>query len=90
MDRGTFSYYQGGYAPEWASKSVGLVLVGETFRAAVESGCARYAFLRGTEGYKPDCVDGARHTEAVRVLPPRWPREPGPPRWTCNARAGDW
>ena len=69
-DRGTFSYYQGGYAPEWGSKSVGLVLVGETFRDAIESGCTRYDFLRGTEGYKADWVDGARHTEALCVLAP--------------------
>ncbi|MFL5319440.1 MAG: GNAT family N-acetyltransferase, partial [Myxococcaceae bacterium] len=32
IDRGVFSYFQSGYDPEWRNKSVGLVLVGETFR----------------------------------------------------------
>lgn len=70
VDRGTFHYYQGGYAPEWAGKSVGLVLVGETFRDALALGCSRYDFLRGTEPYKRDWVDAERHTEAWRVLSP--------------------
>ena len=70
LDRGTFHYYQGGYAPEWAAKSVGLVLVGETFRDAIESGCTRYDFLRGTEPYKSDWVDAARQTESICALAP--------------------
>jgi CelD/BcsL family acetyltransferase involved in cellulose biosynthesis len=70
LDRSTFHYYQGGYAPEWAARSVGLVLVGETFRDAMEAGCTRYDFLRGTEPYKADWVDAARQTESIRVLAP--------------------
>ncbi|MFL5319248.1 MAG: GNAT family N-acetyltransferase, partial [Myxococcaceae bacterium] len=67
IDRGVFSYFQSGYDPEWRNKSVGLVLVGETFRDALESGCRMYDFLRGTETYKSDWVTQQRRTIALRI-----------------------
>ena len=51
VDRGSFIYFQAGYDPEWRNKSVGLVLVGETFKDAIEGGLTEYDFLRGTETY---------------------------------------
>lgn len=70
LDRQVFSYYQSGYDPAWASKSVGLVLVGETFRDALASGATRYDFLRGSEGYKSDWTQGQRQTVALRIYAP--------------------
>jgi CelD/BcsL family acetyltransferase involved in cellulose biosynthesis len=67
LHRDTFLYFQSGYDPEWRSKSVGLVLVGETFRDALEGGMREYDFLRGTESYKSDWTTQQRHTVALRV-----------------------
>ncbi|MCE9673722.1 GNAT family N-acetyltransferase [Myxococcus stipitatus] len=62
-----FVYFQSGYDPDWRSRSVGLVLVGETFKDALEAGLTEYDFLRGTERYKSDWVTKQRHTVSVRV-----------------------
>jgi CelD/BcsL family acetyltransferase involved in cellulose biosynthesis len=67
LHRGTFIYFQSGYDPEWRNRSVGLVLVGETFKDAIDSGCTEYDFLRGTETYKSDWTSKQRRTVALRV-----------------------
>ncbi len=76
VHRRKFIFYQSGYDPEWRSKSVGLVLLGETFRDCIDTGLAEYDFLRGTEPYKLDWTTQQRRTVAVRIF------EPG--------SAGDW
>lgn len=53
-DGRTFYYYNTGFDPEWADRSVGLVLTGLSIRNAVERGVAVYDFLRGEEAYKFD------------------------------------
>ncbi|HZI16902.1 MAG TPA: GNAT family N-acetyltransferase [Myxococcus sp.] len=67
LHRDSFIYFQSGYDPEWRNRSVGLVLVGETFKDAMESGLTEYDFLRGTETYKSDWVSKQRRTVSVRV-----------------------
>jgi CelD/BcsL family acetyltransferase involved in cellulose biosynthesis len=67
VHRDTFIYYQSGRDPEWQSKSVGLVLVGETFRDSIDVGLREYDFLRGVEPYKSDWVTKERKTVGVRV-----------------------
>jgi CelD/BcsL family acetyltransferase involved in cellulose biosynthesis len=64
---GSFIYFQSGYDPEWRNRSVGLVLVGETFKDAIAEGLTEYDFLRGTETYKSDWVTKQRRTVALRV-----------------------
>ncbi len=64
---GKFLYFQSGYDPAWRNKSVGLVLVGETFKDALERGCTEYDFLRGTESYKSDWTSLQRQTVALRI-----------------------
>jgi len=59
---GKFIYFQSGYDPAWANKSVGLVLVGETFRHALSERLTEYDFLRGTERYKADWTTATRKT----------------------------
>ena len=70
LHRDTFIYFQSGYDPAWRNRSVGLVLVGETFRDAIESGLTQYDFLRGTESYKSDWTTQQRRTVSLRVLSP--------------------
>jgi CelD/BcsL family acetyltransferase involved in cellulose biosynthesis len=72
IHRDTFVYFQSGYDPEWRNRSVGLVLVGETFRDALASGLTEYDFLRGTETYKSDWVTKQRRTVSVRVHGGTW------------------
>jgi CelD/BcsL family acetyltransferase involved in cellulose biosynthesis len=76
LHRDSFIYFQSGYDPEWRNRSVGLVLVGETFKDSLESGLTEYDFLRGTETYKSDWVSKQRRTVSVRVhsgsLAGRW------------------
>lgn len=55
LDNGeTFYYYNAGYDLDWANKSVGLVLIGLSIKAATERGNKLYDFLRGEETYKFD------------------------------------
>ena len=72
LHRDGFVYFQSGYDPEWRNRSVGLVLVGETFRDALASGLTEYDFLRGTETYKSDWVTKQRRTVSVRVHGDSW------------------
>jgi CelD/BcsL family acetyltransferase involved in cellulose biosynthesis len=67
VHRGSFIYFQSGYDPEWRNRSVGLVLVGETFKDAIAEGLTEYDFLRGTETYKSDWVTKQRRTVSLRV-----------------------
>ncbi|MCP3059946.1 GNAT family N-acetyltransferase [Myxococcus sp. K38C18041901] len=62
-----FVYFQSGYDPAWRNRSVGLVLVGESFKDALAAGLTEYDFLRGTETYKSDWVSKQRRTVSVRV-----------------------
>jgi CelD/BcsL family acetyltransferase involved in cellulose biosynthesis len=73
LHRGSFIYFQSGYDPAWRSKSVGLVLVGETFKDAFASGLTEYDFLRGTESYKSDWTSKQRRTVALRIHPATGP-----------------
>ncbi|HEX8435796.1 GNAT family N-acetyltransferase [Archangium sp.] len=70
LHRDSFIYFQSGYDPAWRNRSVGLVLVGETFRDAIDAGLAEYDFLRGTESYKSDWTTQQRRTVSLRVLSP--------------------
>jgi len=67
---GTVSYYQAGYDPNWASKSVGSVLFGEAIRLAAEEGAERYDMLLGDEAFKlryaTRVIDAANVTVARR------------------------
>lgn len=83
IHRNTFIYYQAGYDPAWRSKSVGLVLVGETFKDALLEGLTEYDFLRGTESYKSDWTTQTRETVQLRIL-----KAGGPGEWL--ERAENW
>jgi len=68
LHRRKFIFYQSGYDPQWRQKSVGLVLLGDTFRDCIESGYLEYDFLRGTEPYKLEWATQQRRTMALRIF----------------------
>jgi CelD/BcsL family acetyltransferase involved in cellulose biosynthesis len=63
-----FIFYQSGFDPAWSKKSVGLVILGETFKDAIESGFTEYDFLHGTEPYKAEWATEQRRTISVRIV----------------------
>ncbi|MBI5547730.1 MAG: GNAT family N-acetyltransferase [Deltaproteobacteria bacterium] len=63
-----FYYYQSGYDPEYARRSVGLVLLGETLADAFRERRVAFELLRGSEPYKFEWANDRRETEAVRVV----------------------
>lgn len=62
-----FFFYQCGYDPDWARRSVGFVRLGLSIADAADRGVRVYDFLRGSEAYKFDWADAARSTLAVRI-----------------------
>ena len=74
--------------PAWRDSSVGLVLVGETFKDAIGPGLREYDFLRGTETYKSDWVSKRRGTRPRCACSRRRARARGWTRWSraCATR----
>lgn len=64
----THFFYQSGYDPDWAGKSVGLVVLGLSIEDAISRGASVYDFLRGTETYKFDWATRSLETVRVRVI----------------------
>ena len=62
-----FFFYQCGYDPDWARRSVGFVRLGLSIADAADRGVRVYDFLRGSEAYKFDWANAARSTLAVRI-----------------------
>jgi len=62
-----FNYYQSGYDPEWASRSVGLVLLARTVQDAFAERLTEFDFLHGNEGYKRDWARAERWTIQLRL-----------------------
>ncbi len=62
-----FFFYQCGYDPDWARRSVGFVRLGLSLADAADRGVKVYDFLRGSEAYKFDWADGVRSTLSVRI-----------------------
>jgi CelD/BcsL family acetyltransferase involved in cellulose biosynthesis len=78
-----FAYYQAGFDPAWADRSVGFVLFAETIRAAADEGAARYDMLLGEEGFKGRFADSERPVCTVVVAP-----RLAPLRLAAGAEAG--
>ncbi len=65
-----FAYYQAGFDPRWASRSVGFVLFAETIRAAAAEGARVYDMLLGEEPFKLRFADGQRAVCTAVLAPP--------------------
>lgn len=68
---GRYGDYNGGFAPEWAKMSVGLLLIVHTLRSALEEGATEYDFLLGDEPYKSRFTS-TRRCVATVMLGPRF------------------
>jgi CelD/BcsL family acetyltransferase involved in cellulose biosynthesis len=68
VHKGKFLYYQSGYDPAWASKSVGLVLLARTVQDAFGEGLSEFDFLHGNEAYKTQWARAERWTIQVRLF----------------------
>ena len=68
---GTFSFYQSGFDPEFAKKSVGLVTMGLAIKSAIEEGASEYDFLHGDEEYKFHWTQKSKELRRIELFPPR-------------------
>ena len=66
---GRFAYYQAGFDPAWADRSVGFVLLSETLRRAAVEGSREYDMLLGEEAFKLRFADSARDVTTAVVAP---------------------
>ena len=64
---GRYAYFQAGFDPAWAEKSVGLVLMAHTVRSAIEEGAEEYDLLLGDETYKARFATDEREVEVLVV-----------------------
>jgi CelD/BcsL family acetyltransferase involved in cellulose biosynthesis len=60
-----FAFYQSGFDPSWAEKSVGIVLMATTIRSALEEGAAEFDMLLGDEPYKNRFTNASRPVQTV-------------------------
>lgn len=63
-----YAFYQSGFDPAWADKSVGMVMMSTTVRSALEEGAAEFDMLLGDEPYKQRFTNASRPVHTV-VLP---------------------
>jgi glycosyltransferase involved in cell wall biosynthesis/CelD/BcsL family acetyltransferase involved in cellulose biosynthesis len=68
--RGTFSFYQSGFDPRFARRSVGLVMMGLAIQSAFEEGAEEFDFLHGAEAYKFLWARDRRELMRMEVDPP--------------------
>lgn len=64
---GRYAYFQTGFDPAWADRSVGLVLMAHTVREAIAEGADEYDLLLGDETYKARFATDERPIETLVV-----------------------
>jgi CelD/BcsL family acetyltransferase involved in cellulose biosynthesis len=69
----SYAFYQGGFDPAWASHSVGMVLLADTIRAAVEEGAQEFDLLLGDEPYKLRFAGLSRPIQSLTLVGQRHP-----------------
>jgi len=79
--RSTFYFYQSGFDPAWAARSVGTAMVGLAVKAAIEEGAGEFDFMRGLSDYKERWASGVRVNRRMRI----WPTAQGRAAWLCRA-----
>jgi CelD/BcsL family acetyltransferase involved in cellulose biosynthesis len=68
-----YAFYQSGFDPAWADRSVGTVMMGDTVRSAIEEGAAEFDMLLGNEPYKARFANASRDLQTVVLTPPASP-----------------
>jgi CelD/BcsL family acetyltransferase involved in cellulose biosynthesis len=71
-DRDTVYFYQSGRDPRWEDKSVGVALMVNMIRRAIERGYRRFDFLRGDEAYKLQWTAAHSVTQELVAFRPGW------------------
>jgi CelD/BcsL family acetyltransferase involved in cellulose biosynthesis len=66
----TFSFYQSGWDPRFAARSVGLVTLGLAIRSALEEGAEEFDLLHGSESYKFHWAREVRPLARIEAYPP--------------------
>ncbi len=66
----TLSYYQSGWDPRFAHRSVGLVTLGLAIRSALEEEAEEFDLLHGRESYKFHWAREVRHLSRIEAYPP--------------------
>ncbi|PVZ08003.1 CelD/BcsL family acetyltransferase involved in cellulose biosynthesis [Actinomycetospora cinnamomea] len=64
---GRYAYFQAGFDPAWAERSVGLVLMAHTVREAIAEGADEYDLLLGDETYKARFATDEREVSTLVV-----------------------
>lgn len=63
-----WSYYQAGFDPQWNRSSVGMLVLAESIRAAIEDGAREYDMLLGDEAFKSRFADRSRSACSVTLV----------------------
>jgi CelD/BcsL family acetyltransferase involved in cellulose biosynthesis len=66
----TFYFYQQGFDPRYAKRSLGLVMTGLTIEGAIKEGAEEYDFLRGEEEFKFLWARQKRELRRLDLYPP--------------------
>ncbi len=66
----TFYFYQSGWDPRFAPRSVGLVTLGLAIESALEEGAEEFDLLHGSESYKFHWARETRHLARIEAYPP--------------------
>lgn len=66
---GRFAFYQAGFDPSFAKRSVGMLLVALTIRQAITEGAAEFDFLLGDEDYKWRFASEKRTVRTITLVP---------------------
>ncbi len=72
--RGTVSYFQGGYDPDYGHLSPGTVMHALRITEALNEGAQEYDFLYGAEPYKFAWANGQRRLYSIEVVTGSWRR----------------
>jgi CelD/BcsL family acetyltransferase involved in cellulose biosynthesis len=60
-----YAFYQSGFDPAWAPKSVGTVLMADTIRSAIDEGAGTFDLLLGAEAYKQRFANDSHFVETI-------------------------
>ncbi|HZI21909.1 MAG TPA: GNAT family N-acetyltransferase [Gemmatimonadales bacterium] len=71
-ERDTVYFYQSGRDPRWKDKSVGVALMMNMIRRAIERGYRRFDFLRGDEPYKREWTAAGAMAQELVAFRPSW------------------
>ncbi len=70
MYQGKFLFYQSGFDPEWARRSIGMVTLGLAIKDAIREEAVEFDMLHGDEQYKFHWAGASRSLTRLELYPP--------------------